>query len=80
MMRWGEFIEKPNRKTFDRMRFLRDDFSMLGGDYPRRYYILTDTGIDVILVENLVTKEYHFEISYEELADILVRYGKGENE
>lgn len=68
------------RKTFEGMRFLRDDFSMLGGDYPQRYYILTDTGIDVILVENLVTKEYHFEISYEELADILVRYGKEENE
>ena len=61
------------RKTFYGMRILPDDFSLLDKDYPRRYYILTDTGIDVILVENLVTKEQHFEISYEDLADVLVR-------
>jgi len=58
------------RKSFSGMYFLRDDFSMLDNCFYRRYYLLTETGIDVILVENLVTKEYHFEISYEELEDI----------
>lgn len=61
------------RKTFYGMRILPDDFSLLDRNYPQRYYILTDTGIDVILVENLVTKEQHFEISYEDLADVLIR-------
>ncbi len=69
MLRLGFAI----RKTFLGLDMLNSDLSMVGGCYYHTFYILTDRGVDVLLVEKVPTKVYHFEISYEELEDIFIQ-------
>lgn len=71
MLRLGFAI----RKTFAGLDSLSSDLGMVGGCYYRIFYILTDGGVDVLLVERVPTKVYHFEIGYDELEDILIKEG-----
>lgn len=60
------------RKTELSFNLFSDDFPLINGNYMRVYYCLTDTGVDIIFVDDIRTfKEYHFVLSYKELADIL---------
>lgn len=72
MLRLGFAI----RKTFLGLDMLSSDLSMMGENtyYSNStFYILTDRGLDVLLVEKIPTVVYHFEIGYDELKDILVK-------
>ena len=74
-VKWEETVLRFSyliRKTELSFNIFANDFPLVNGNYMRVYYCLTDTGVDIVFVDDIRTfKEYHFVLSYKELADIL---------
>lgn len=74
-VKWEEVVLRFSyliRKTELSFNIFFDDFPLVNGDYMRVYYCLTNIGVDIVFVDDIRTfKEYHFVLSYKELADIL---------
>lgn len=75
-VKWEEVLLRFSyliRKTELSFNIFSGDLPLVNGNYMRVYYCLTNTGVDIVFVDDMRTfKEYHFVLSHRELEDILI--------